>query len=215
MGRLGPGLLAILLIPAVAAIEDPAGDVMSSLGTGGGAPVDAPYIDIRNVTATVMGTDLSLRMDLAGAVSERPDGVVLRYMFLLNLDEGNLYDSTGPQNLFILCTLNTTAERFGCRDSQPDENVARPVIAAGYQGSTVTSTVRLAEADDSFTLGGATGIVEGNRTTANDFTDNALPYTGRPTESTTTLPAPGQESPAWSIGLLIVALACLARRQRA
>lgn len=178
MGRFGASvlLLTLLAVPATA-IEDPAGDVGATVG---GAPIDVPYVDILNATATSTGTELLLRMTLAGTWSEAPEGQLLNAIFIIDLDgqpNDNVY---GAHDITVLCTRDTTNRTFGCQDTNQDPDAAHAVIAAGLNGPNVTATLRLKAPDDTVALAGASNRIENGTVTAQDFTDNALPHSNRP-----------------------------------
>lgn len=192
MGRLGPGLLAILLIPAVAAIEDPAGDVSATLG---GAPVDVPYVDIRNVTGLIQNDVLEVRMQFEAPWSVAPSGVEINAIFIVDLDgtgDANVYQT---HDITVLCTKNVGSGAFGCRDTNQDPDTAHAVIGAGIEGNNVTARIQLKQPDDAVAVAGGSSRVEDGNVTAQDFTGNALPYNNRPAETTSvTLNPEGADS---------------------
>lgn len=203
-------LAALVLAGPVAAIDDPAGDVGATIG---GLPVDAPYVDIRNVTGTVASDVLDLRMVFEAAWSTAPADVELNAIFIVDLEgqgDDNVYQG---HDITVLCTKNTTSGAFGCRDTNQDPDTAHAVTGAGIDDRNVTARILLKQADDEVAVAGGSSRVEQGNVTAQDFTDNALPYNSRPAEPEVIEPEPVEESPAWSLGLLMVALLLLARQR--
>lgn len=206
MGRLVASLL-ILLLPVAGAIEDPAGDVGVTVG---GQPIDVPYVDIRNVTAEVVGDRMHLRMEVLGSIAAAPAGLQLNYLFPFQLGGKDGDTVFGTEDGTILCSLRSGEGHVVCRDSSD----AYAVVAAGLDDRNVTAIVVLPESTASVAVAGLSQRIEDGNVTAQDFTDNALPYSSRPQTDTESTPSPGEDAPGWPVAALLVVLA-FAARQRA
>lgn len=194
MGRLGASLLLILLAPITAAVGvTDAEDDVGNYEAGQSFPVHAPYIDILNVSMEQEGPELVLWMHLADRVSTRPSDARLGYLFIFTFrgdPSRSLYEQ---ETHTVLCTVEAS---IACRDTNPDADDAFEVAVAGIHGAAVTSRLRLEAPSGEWLIGAATSqTIEGN-VTAQDFTDNALPFQAGP-EPSPTFTATTPDEPWW------------------
>ncbi len=204
--------LLLILLPVAAAISDPAGDPSQRVGS---QPVDAPAIDLRNVTGTLVDGVFDVRIETWGDLligDQAPDGDPNRtytYLFIVALDasaEANLYEhiSKGGDTVTIVCVYHEGQFDLTCQITQ-GEGVLR---STGAVGRNVTARFSL-DFSGPYAVGGSSHVSIPNGTDqeilAQDFTSNALPYQGLPSGGEVAGPEPVDERPWWRSGWLVFA----------
>ncbi len=187
MARPAICLLVILLLPLAAATGDPQGDPSARIG---GAPVDVPAIDLKDVNGTIEGGVLSLTLTTWGDLlvgSQAPAQNASRlytYLFIVALGaapDTNLYThvSSGGESITAVCTYSEGALDLACEMTHGNGTLR----GAGADGAELTARFAIAFKGP-IAIGGSAHLSIPNGTEreilAQDFTSNALPYQGLP-----------------------------------
>ncbi len=202
MARPLAGLLILLLATQVAAqtasTTDVAGDAAARVG---GEPVHEPSVDLLRVSGVQDNGTLRLTIQVASDIPTASGDPDRRHTHLFMVAYGapageSIFQqvSEGRDALAVVCDLHEGVGDLGCQMSVGDASI-RGVSAVGANltvriGTPYTGDFEVAA---STTLSVPDSETDTERSiVAQDFTENALPYTGPPsTDSTQPPTAPG------------------------